>query len=88
MSKYQFTEETRDLLPKMMGWFWNKFDERKFLDFDVSMEDFDFMYNLWKNGVNQYDDKMRDRLNQIRNIYAEDTRKRYDMVRELIFRTN
>jgi len=88
MSKYQFTEETRDLLPKMMGWFWNTFDERKFLDFGVTMEDFDFMYNLWKNGVNQYDDKMRDRLNQIRNIYAEDTRKRYDMVRELIFRTN
>ena len=88
MSKHQFTDETRDLLPKMMAWFWNKFDERKFLDFDVSMEDFDLMYNLWKNGVNQYDDKMRDRLNQIRNIYAEDTRKRYDMVRELIFRTN
>ena len=45
-----------------MGWFWTTFDERKFLDFGVSLEDFNFMYDLWKNGVWKYDDKMRDRL--------------------------
>jgi hypothetical protein len=71
MSKYEFTDETRALLPKMMGWFWTTFDERNFLDFGVSIEDFNFMYDLWKNGVWKYDDKMRDRLNHIRDIYLK-----------------
>ena len=71
MSKYEFTDETRDLLPKLMGWFWTTFDERKFLDFGVSLEDFNFMYDLWTHGVWKYDDKMRDRLNHIRDIYLK-----------------
>ena len=54
-----------------MGWFWTTFDERKFLDFGVSIEDFNFMYDLWTNGVWKYDDKMRDRLNSIRDIYLK-----------------
>lgn len=71
MTKHEFTSETRDLLPKLMGWFWNTFDERKFLDFEVSIEDFDFMYKLWINGVSHYDEEMRNRLNFIRNIYIK-----------------
>ena len=71
MGKYQFTDETRDLLPKMMAWFWTTFDKRKFLDFGLSISDFDFLYSLWTNGVTNYDDKMRDRLNFIRNIYLK-----------------
>ena len=71
MSKHEFTDETRDLLPKLMGWFWATFDERKFLDFGVSIDDFNFMYELWTNGVLMYDDKIRDRLNHIRDIYVK-----------------
>ena len=29
------------------------------------------MYDLWTNGVWKYDDKMRDRLNHIRDIYLK-----------------
>lgn len=54
-----------------MAWFWKTFDKRKFLDFGLTMEDFDFMYSLWKNGVQKYDDKTRDRLNKIRDIYLK-----------------
>ena len=71
MSKHEFTDKTRDLLPKLMGWFWTTFDERKFLDFGLDTSDFDFMYSLWTNGVQQYDDKIRDRLNRIRDIYLK-----------------
>ena len=41
------------------------------MDFGLSISDFDFMYSLWKNGVWEYDDKMRDRLNRIRDIYLK-----------------
>jgi len=37
----------------------------------LDISDFDFMYSLWTNGVQQYDDKMRDRLNRIRDIYLK-----------------
>ena len=71
MAKHEFTDETRDSLPLLMGWFWTTFHERKFLDFGLDISDFDFMYSLWTNGVQQYDDKMRDRLNRIRDIYLK-----------------
>ena len=35
----------------------------------VTLEDYEFMYSLWKNGVHSYDDEARNRLNRIRNIY-------------------
>lgn len=71
MAKHEFTDETRDSLPLLMGWFWTTFHERKFMDFGLTSSDFDFMYSLWTNGVQQYDDKMRDRLNRIRDIYLK-----------------
>ena len=76
MAKHEFTDETRDLLPKLMGWFWTTFHERKFMDFGLNLEDFDFMYALYKNGVWEYDDKMRDRLNKIRDIYIKMTKNK------------
>ena len=61
----------KDLLLELMGWFWLTFRKRGFLDFGVTVSDFDFLYSLWTNGVNHYDDKMKDRLNKIRDIYLK-----------------
>ena len=66
-----FTDEQRGLLLKLMAWFWDTFEKRGFLDFGVTIEDFDFVYSLWKNGVNAYDDKIQERLNSIRDIYLQ-----------------
>lgn len=66
-----FTDEQRDLLLKLMEWFWATFRKRGFLDFGVTISDFDFLYSIWKNGVSTYDDKMQERLNKIRDIYLK-----------------
>jgi len=66
-----FTDEQRDLLLKLMSWFWTTFQQRGFLDFGVTISDFDFLYSIWKNGVATYDDKMQERLNKIRDIYLQ-----------------
>jgi len=36
---------------------------------DVSIADYEFIYSLWRNGVDSYDDKMKERLNKLREIY-------------------
>jgi hypothetical protein len=71
MGRQEFTDKQKDLLLELMGWFWLTFRKRGFLDFGVTVSDFDFLYSLWTNGVNHYDDKMKDRLNKIRDIYLK-----------------
>ena len=35
----------------------------------ITPEDYDFLYNLWNNGVTSYDVVMKNRLNKIRELY-------------------
>ena len=37
----------------------------------ISDTDYDFLYELWNNGVSSYDNKMKERLNKIRNLYKD-----------------
>ena len=51
----------------MMGWYWTVAKQQEL----ITPEDYDFLYNLWNNGVTSYDEKMKERLNKIRNLYKE-----------------
>ncbi len=61
------TNDHRKLLEHMMGWYWNVGKQQNL----ITPSDYDFLYNLWNNGVTSYDDKMQNRLNKIRNLYIE-----------------
>jgi hypothetical protein len=69
MRKYEFTDATRELLPKLLEWYWKRYNYDLNIKLGVTLEDYEFMYSLWKNGVHSYDDETRNRLNRIRNIY-------------------
>ena len=65
--KFEMSNEHRKLLEHMMGWYWNVGKQQNL----ITPSDYDFLYNLWNNGVTSYDDKMQERLNKIRNLYIE-----------------
>jgi hypothetical protein len=65
----EMTEEHRDGLKKIMEWYWKVAHTQSL----ISKEDYDFIYNIWNNGVSTYDDKMQKRLNKIREIYNDVT---------------
>ena len=65
--KFQMTGKHRELLERMMGWYWNIAKQQEL----ITQEDYDFLYEIWNNGVTSYDEKMQERLNNIRNLYKE-----------------
>lgn len=75
MSNYKhFSENHKWFFPKFMEWYWKSIqneDPNFILGFhsDVSIADYEFIYSLWRNGVDSYDDKMKERLNKLRGIY-------------------
>ena len=64
---FHMTHGHRKLLEHMMGWYWNVGKQQNL----ITQEDYDFLYELWNNGVNSYDEKMKVRLNKIRNLYKQ-----------------
>ena len=50
--KYEMTNDHRKLLEHMMGWYWNVGKQQNL----ITPSDYDFLYNLWNNGVTSYDD--------------------------------
>jgi|TARA_R110000796_G_scaffold85634_1_gene185710 hypothetical protein len=79
MNEYnQFTDEHKVFFMKFMEWYWKSRQNTNtnfILKFqvEVTISDYEFIYSLWKNGVNSYNDKMQNRLNKLRNIYIENT---------------
>ena len=67
IKQFEMTGAHRKLLEQMMGWYWSVAKQREL----ITPEDYDFLYNLWNNGVTSYDEKMKERLNKIRNLYKE-----------------
>ena len=63
--KYEMTNDHRKLLEHMMGWYWTVGKQQNL----ITPEDYDFLYNLWNNGVTSYDVVMKNRLNKIRELY-------------------
>lgn len=71
---YKFNDEHKLFFAKFMEWYWKcmqNTDPYYILDFhsDISSADYEFIYSLWRNGVNTYDTKMQERLNKLREIY-------------------
>jgi hypothetical protein len=57
-----------------MEWYWKSMQNTNanfILGFqsDISIADYEFIYSLWRNGLNTYDTKMKERLNKLREIY-------------------
>lgn len=70
----KFNDQHKLFLIKFMEWYWKcqqNYDPYYILDFNsnISIADYEFVYSLWRNGVNTYDAKMQERLNKIREIY-------------------
>jgi hypothetical protein len=65
--KFEMSNEHRKLLEHMMGWYWNIAKQHNL----ITPSDYDFLYNLWNNGVTSYNKEMQERLNKIRNLYIE-----------------
>ena len=65
--KFEMTGKHRKLLEHMMGWYWNVGKQQNL----ITPSDYDFLYNLWNNGVTSYNKEMQERLNKIRNLYIE-----------------
>jgi len=61
----EMTGKHRDGLKKIMEWYWKVANTNEL----VSIEDYEFIYSLWNNGITTYDDRMQKRLNKIREIY-------------------
>ena len=69
MSKHEFKDNHRELIVELIRWYWNNYPKVIWMGVDNS--DYEFLYSLWKNTVSKYDDKMRSRLNRIRDIYVK-----------------
>lgn len=75
MSNYNhFSENHKLFFAKFMEWYWKSMqnDNPNFIlgfHADVSIADYEFIYSLWRNGVDSYDDTMKERLNKLRGIY-------------------
>jgi len=79
MDEYnQFNDEHKVFFMKFMEWYWKsrQNESPSFIigfQLDVTISDYEFIYSIWKNGVNSYNDKMQTRLNKLRNIYIANT---------------
>jgi hypothetical protein len=57
-----------------MEWYWKSMqntDPNFIIGFrsDISIADYEFIYSLWRNGVDTYDSSMQKRLNDLRGKY-------------------
>jgi hypothetical protein len=64
--KYEMTDERKIALRKLMAWYW----DRGFTL--ISVSDYEFLYDIYSHGMSFYYDNVKDRLNNIREIYLND----------------
>lgn len=77
MSNYHyntFNNQHKEFFIKFMEWYWKSMqntDPNFIIGFrsDISISDYEFIYTLWRNGVDSYDEPMQKRLNEIREKY-------------------
>ena len=68
-TKYEMTGERKIALRKMMAWYWNR-------GFNfITVNDYEFLYDIYSHGISFYYDNVKDRLNDIRDIYLNDIYK-------------
>ena len=69
-----FNDQHKEFLIKFMEWYWKSMqntDPNFIIGFrsDISIADYEFIYSLWRNGVDTYDEPMQKRLNDLRGKY-------------------
>lgn len=74
MSYNTFNDQHKEFLIKFMEWYWKSMqntDPNFIIGFrsDISIADYEFIYSLWRNGVDTYDEPMQKRLNDLRGKY-------------------
>lgn len=63
----EMTTEKRNGLKKIMEWYW-KFGNTEHI---ISNSDYEFVYNLYNNGLSFYGNEIQERLNEIREKYLQ-----------------
>lgn len=66
--KQEMTLERKETLSKIMGWFWARGNTERL----ISKSDYEFVYDIWNNGLSYYGTNVQERLNKIRAIYLAD----------------
>lgn len=61
----EMTDEKRELIKTLLKWYWEIAEPRKL----ISKSDYEFIYDIWNNGLNYYGSDVQTRLNRIRNTY-------------------
>ena len=61
------TDDRKVGLYTLIQWYWDEAQPKHLLH----TSDFEFMYELWRNGVSFYAPHIQKRLNKIREIYYE-----------------
>lgn len=75
MNNYNhFSENHKLFFVKFMEWYWKSMQNTNpnfiiAFNGDISVGDYEFIYSLWRNGVDSYDESMQYRLNKLREIY-------------------
>lgn len=75
MNNYNhFSENHKLFFVKFMEWYWKSMQNMNpdfLIEFrtNVTIMDYEFIYSLWRNGVDSYDEPMQNRLNKLREIY-------------------
>lgn len=75
MNNYNhFSENHKLFFVKFMEWYWKSMQNMNpdfLIEFrtNVTIMDYEFIYSLWRNGVDSYDESMQYRLNKLREIY-------------------
>ena len=72
MAKYEMTPEKRKYLIRIMHWYWQSMDNGEPY---IHNSEFEFVYQLWKNGLGFYGSEIQERLNKIVNIYNQNKGK-------------
>ena len=75
----EMTPERKELLRDIMKWFW-EIGERDNL---ISTSDYEFVYDIWFNGLGFYNSDVKNRLINIRNIYVKSITDATDTPSEL-----
>lgn len=67
MPNYKMTLEKKKHILQLISWYWvSKYNDE---DDYITHSDYMFLYNLWHNSLEVYDDDIQQRLNKIVNIY-------------------
>lgn len=68
--KSEMTFDKTTFLKELMKWYWDCAHEH----YLITKSDYEFIYEIWNNGLTFYDDKVQERLNNIRLIYMDSIR--------------